>query len=193
MAGGAHAVSVAVIDAPPSVVKSRPGPGGGVVASCAGCGENCWRSLMDGIRGAVVSGGVAAVAVGGQRGVVVVDVAVRAWNLEVETRERKRSRGVVKRPVGPQSCIVAELASSGESHLDVIDRRRRGVVILQVARDARGVGGCEAVIVVDMAIRADTWRDQVRIRQEETSCRVIELPVSPENGVVAAFTSCREP
>ena len=161
VASGAHAVGVAVVNVPPAVGKSGTGPRSGVVASSAGRGENGRRSLMDGIRGAVVSGGVAAVAVGGQRGVVVVDVAVRAWNLEVETRERKRSRGVVKRPVGPQSCIVAELASRGESHLDMINRRRRGVVILQVARDAGGVGSRQAVIVVDVAIRADAWRDQV--------------------------------
>ena len=64
VAGGAHAVSVAVIDAPPSVVKSRPGPSGGVVARCTSRGEDCRRRLMDGIRGAIVIRGVAAVAIG---------------------------------------------------------------------------------------------------------------------------------
>ena len=161
VAGGTDAVGVSVIDVPPGVIEGRTGPGGRVVASCASGGENCRGSLMDGIRGAVVIRCVAAVAVGGKSGVVVVHVAAGAGDLDVETRQRKRGRVVVKRPLGPESRIVAKLASRGESHLDVINRGGRGVVILEVARDAGGVGARQTVIVVDMAVRAHAWRDQM--------------------------------
>ena len=161
VAGGAHAVGVSVIDVPPGVVKRCAGPSGGVVASRASGGEDCGRGLVNGIRGAVVIRCMAAVAVGGKSGVVVVHVAAGAGDLDVETRQRKRGRVVVKRPVGPESRIVAKLASRGESHLDVINRRGRGVVILEMTRDACGVGARQTVIVVDVAIRADARGDQV--------------------------------
>ena len=65
VAGSTHAVGIAVSDAPPRVVKSRPGPSGCIVASCASRGEDGRGRFMDGIRGAVVIRSVAAVAVGG--------------------------------------------------------------------------------------------------------------------------------
>lgn len=65
VAGGAHAIGIAVIEAPPGVAESRPGPSGGVVARCASGREDRRRRFMDGVGSAVVIRGVAAVAVGG--------------------------------------------------------------------------------------------------------------------------------
>ncbi len=111
------------------------------------------------IRGGVVICFVTTVAVGRQRGVVVVHVAAGAGNRGVEPSKWKSRCVVIKLAVGPQSCVMAELAGRGETHLDVVNRRRRRVVVLQMARRASRTG--QIVIVVDMAVRADAWRDHV--------------------------------
>lgn len=59
------------------------------------------------IRGGVVICFVAAVAVGGQRGVVVVHVAAGAGNRGVESSKGKCRRVVIKLAVGPQCRVVA--------------------------------------------------------------------------------------
>jgi hypothetical protein len=60
-----------------------------------------------------------------QRGVVIVDMAVRAQTRRhrVRTSKGKRCVVVIKRGVGPDDGVVAEFARSGES-----GRRVRGVV-----------------------------------------------------------------
>jgi hypothetical protein len=116
---------------------------------------------MDGIGGAIVILRVAAVAVGRQGGVIVVHVAVGTGHLDVETGKRKRSSVVVKRPVGPESSVVAELTGGWETYLTVVNRRRRVVVILEVAGGTSGVGARQTIVIVEMAVRADAWRHQM--------------------------------
>ena len=111
------------------------------------------------IRGGVVIRFVAAVAVGRQRGVVVVYVATGAGHFGVGSREWEYRCVVVKLSVGPECRVVAELASRGETHLDVVYRSSRRVVVLQVAGRASRTG--QVVVVVDVAVRANTRRDHV--------------------------------
>ena len=107
VAGGANAVSVAMIHWEPGVVKGRPGPCRGVVTSGARRREDRRRRLVDGIRGVVVIRRVAAVASCGQGGVVVVYMASGAGDLGVEARQRERRRTVVKLAVGPERGVMA--------------------------------------------------------------------------------------
>ena len=88
-------------------------------------------------------------------------MATRTGHLDVRASERKRRRVVVKLPAGPESRVMAKLTGCGEAHLDMVNWRGRGVVILEVAGHASGVGARQIVIIVDMAVRADAWRDHV--------------------------------
>ena len=53
-------------------------------------------------------------------------------------------------------------------------------------------GAVQRIIVVDVTVGALPWRDRVRARQLESSRRVIEGGVGPENGVMAGFARRRE-
>lgn len=64
VAGRAHTGGVTVINAPPGVAKSRPGPCSCVVTSRASGREDGWRRFMDRICSAIVIRRVAAVAAG---------------------------------------------------------------------------------------------------------------------------------
>lgn len=65
----------------PRVVERCSRPCRRVVASRTGGCENSWRGAMNRVRGRVVIRFVAAVAVGGQRGVVVIYVTAGAGHL----------------------------------------------------------------------------------------------------------------
>ena len=75
--------------------------------------------------------------------------------------QRESGRAVIEFAVGPADRVVAAFASSRESHLDVVQRGGRGVVILQVARGASRAR--EVVVVVDVAVEADSRGVGVRI------------------------------
>lgn len=141
----------------PSVIERGPKPARRCMACCAR------RREADGgvvwIRGGVVVCFVTAVAVGRQRGVVVVHVAVGAGNRGVESRKGKCCRVVIKLAVGPQCRVVAQLTSRRETHLKVINRSRCRVVVLQVTRRASRTS--QVVVVVDMAVRANARRDHM--------------------------------
>ena len=62
----------------------------------------------------------------------------------------------------------------------------RTSIIFLVARIAERA--VQRIIVVDVAIRALTWRRNVRSGQRESRGSVIEFTVSPKHGVVTALT-----
>jgi len=189
VAGRADAVGATMIHGPPRVVKSRSRPGAGGVASGTSCRKHGRRGSVDWIRRREVIRFMAAVAIGRQRRVVVIYMAARAGHLRVETSQGKRGCVVIEGAIRPQRRVVTYLTRRRESHLNMVDGRRRVVVVVQVARDARRIRARQAVIVVDVAIRADSRRRGVRIRQGKSGRGMIELTVRPGHGVVASLTS----
>lgn len=107
VAGGTNAVSIAVIHWEPGVVKGGSEPARSRVTSRASSRENGWRRFMDGICGAIIICSVAAVAVGWQRGVIVVYMATGASHLGVKTSERKYRCVVIELAVGPRDHVMA--------------------------------------------------------------------------------------
>ena len=109
---------------------------------------------MNRIRGGIVIRFVAAVAIRREGGVVVVHMATGAGNLYVETRQRKGAGVVIEFSVNPQSSVMTQIAGRGKPDLNMVNRRGRRIVILHVACGASRA--IEAVIVVDVAVRAET-------------------------------------
>jgi hypothetical protein len=89
----------------PAVIEGGPEPARRCVTCCARRREPNGDVVR--ICGGVVICFVTAVAVGRQRGVVVVHVAAGAGNRGVESRKGKCRRVVIKLAVGPQCCVVA--------------------------------------------------------------------------------------
>jgi len=104
----------------------------------------------------------------------------------VRTRQRPTRRCVVKLAIRPQHRVMALLARGREPRMG--HGRRRVVVIRLVARNARSYRN--VVVVVGMAVGAR--RGQVRARQRPARCRVIELAIRPQHGIVALFAGRRE-
>ena len=101
VAGCAHAVGIAVVHGEPRVVECRACPRCRRVAGRTRCREHRGRRGVNRIGGGRVVGFVTAIAICGQRRVVVIDVAVGAGNGRVSTRQRKRRYVVIERPIGP--------------------------------------------------------------------------------------------
>lgn len=113
----------------------------------------------------------------------VIRVSVTRWELRVLRVIECRSR--------PRRGVVAGLAGGREElWLRRVSWIRRVVVVRLVAADARCRQG--RVVVVDVAIRANAWRYQVRSRQRERCVVVIERGVSPDDRVVTEFAGGRE-
>ena len=128
VARGAHVIRVAMRGRELCVlrvIERGAGPGRGAVAGLARGGEELLLRRVTRVGGVVVVGLMAADAGCRQRRVVVVDVAVRAntWRHHVRTGEWERRVVVIKRGVGPDDGVVAELTGSRES-----GRRVRGIV-----------------------------------------------------------------
>lgn len=133
VAGGTDTVSVAVIHVKPGVVESCAGPRSSVVASHACRCEDGRRGLVDRIRCCSIIRRMAAVAIRRESGVIVVYMATGASHLHVETRQREGCGAMVEFPVGPQSGVMTQIASRGKPDLNMINRRGRRIVILQMA------------------------------------------------------------
>lgn len=173
------------------VVERRIGPGRGVVAGLARRGEELRLRRVARVRGVVVIGLMAADAGGRQRGVVVIDVAVRAHARRHHVRTGQRESGgvVVKSGVGPHIGVMAKFARGGKARSGmswVVGSR----VILLMARVAKRA--VQRVVVVDVAIRTLPRRHGMVTRELEAGGRVIEGAVGPLHGVVAVFASRRE-
>ena len=97
---------------------------------------------------------------------------------------------MVKGGIGPQIGVVTGFAGCGEGSRDVIHRRGRIVVILLMARNARG--GSQVVVVIDVAICARAWRDSMGGREREPSAVVIKRRIQPGASAVALVAGLRE-
>ena len=192
VASCAHAARIPVIDAPPSVIEGSAGPCGRGVARGASRGEYSGRGLMDRIGRVVVIRGVASVTGGRKSRVIAVDVATCAGHRRVRPCQGEGGRAVIEFSVGPENSVVAELASSWEAGLDVIHRRSRRIVVIQVAGHAGSIGAGEAVVVVDVAISANSRRNGVSVREREAGSGVIKLAIRPLHGVVATLARSGE-
>ena len=73
---------------------------------------------------------------------------------------------------------------------DVIDRRLRVVVVILMATDATGVR--DAVVVVDVAIRALPRRHGVLASEGPPGSRMVKGAVHPVDSVVALLAGCGE-
>lgn len=189
MAGGTYAISAAVINRELRVlrvVETRVQPVGRGVAVLTSRGEELRLRGVPWIGRVVVVRLVATNASGRQRRVIVVYVAVYAlarWN-GMRSRQREGRVVVVERRIRPHRSVVAQFALLRESSRYV--SRIRGVLeIIQMARNASGAA--QAVIVVDMAIRALPRRHGMSTSERKPGCGVIELGIGPQNRVVAGL------
>ena len=138
VAGAAPTVGVAMVQREPRVIELAIHPLDSVVAGCTGARE-MGGDMVRIVRILVVRL-VAAIAVGGQVFVIVVDVAVGAGARRYGMRacEREAGLAVVKVGVGPFDRVMADLAGLRKASLHVI--RVIGVVeVGQVASDTGGV------------------------------------------------------
>lgn len=85
---------------------------------------------------------------------------------------------------------MAGLASRWEARRDMVHRGRRGVVVVLVARHARGTR--QVVVVVNVAVRTLTRRHGVRTRQNEAGAVVVESRIQPRSRVVTLVAGLRE-
>jgi len=138
VASAAHTIGVAMVQREPGVIELAIRPLDSVVAGCTG-GREMSGDVVRIVRILVVRL-VAAIAVRGQVGVVVVYVAVGASARRdgVRAGEREARLAVVKVGVGPSDRVMADLAGLRKASLHVI-RVIRVVEIGQVASDAGGV------------------------------------------------------
>jgi hypothetical protein len=100
--------------------------------------------------------------VGAGQVVVPVDVALQTRRIYVETSQRPACACMVESSVAPVRGVMALLARLREVGLHVIGIGG-SLEVLQMARDARGIG--QVVVVVDVALR--TGRSRMRTRQGE--------------------------
>lgn len=185
VAGRAYAIGAPVVHREIGVIEVRRDPRRRVVAGGAGSREA--RGHMVRIRSAVVVGLMARIAVGRQRGVVVVDVAACARNRPMGTRQGEGRVVVIEGCRNPRRCAVTYLALLWEPGTDVI-RVRRTLEILEMA--AHTGRASQVVIVIDMALRA--LQPRVGASQREAGSRVIELRRYPRGCAMADFAALRE-
>ena len=169
------------------VIKGRARPVRGAMADIAGrweAGARVGRRI-----GVVVVGLMARNAgrVRGSQSVVPVHVALRAGHREMEARERKPGRRMVKRAAAPVGRGVALIACRREPCLRVI-RSRGPLVVLQMALGAGPAG--ETVVVIHVALRAGE-RGMEPGQCEARGC-VIKGGRRPVCRAVAGLASLRE-
>lgn len=106
-------------------------------------------------------------------------------------RGELRVLGVIKRGVGPGSCVVAVLACLREElRLGLMSRVCRVVVVGGVA--AVAIRRQCRVVVVDVAVAAQPRRRLVQAGEGEGCVVVIKGRVRPDVGIVAEFARCWE-
>ncbi len=128
-----------------------------------------------------------------EHGVVIGICVARRTNvvrISVRCRELRVLRVVESRP-GPGRRVVTVLACIREElWLRCVTGIRRVVVIGLMAADAgrrqRGV------VVVHMAVGANTWRHRMRSRQRERCVVVVKCRIRPDHRIVAKFARGRE-
>jgi len=165
-----------------AVIKRGIEPGACAVALVAGLREV--RRDVIRIRRSLEVLQVTAHAGGGVEAVVVVDVAIGAGARRhgVQPGEREAGAGMVERRVQPVGGVVTGVASLWEIRSDVIGIRC-SLEILQVT--AHTGGSIQSVVVIDVAVGADAWRNGVQSGQGKAGGRVIKRGVGPQHGIVA--------
>ena len=160
------------------VVEGGVGPHGRVVAQIALLRES--RGHVVRIRRAVVIGQVAGHArraVQGIRAGTFMTIGASPRRDSMRTRQRESRAGVVKGSVCPEHGIVTGFAGRWEVRGNVIYRRGRGVVVVQVARYAGRVRN--VVVVVDMAVGTSARRHRMSSGQCKPGGVVIEGRIQP--------------
>jgi hypothetical protein len=149
VAGGTHARRPAVIRVEPGVVEGGAQPARGAMAGRAGSGE-AGRNVVR-IRGALIIDFVTRVAIGGNRRVVVVHVAVGTRHAGVSAGQRKWRVVVIERCRYPSRRVVADVALLGNPSLHVVGIGC-ALVILEMTRNAGGAG--EPIVSIHVALCA---------------------------------------
>lgn len=119
--------------------------------------------------------------------VVGVRVAGRAHAVGVAMVQREP--GVIELAVRPLDGVMAGGAGGRETSGNMV--RVGGVLIIGLVATV-AVGGQVAVVVVDVAIGAGARRHSVRPGEREARLAVVEVGVSPLDGVVADFAGLGE-
>ena len=127
MTGGANAVGIAMIDIEPGVIEGCAQPSGSRVTYSAARGEPC-RDVIR-IVCALILGFMAAETIGGQSGVVVVDVTFGTIEIHMRPGQWERCVVVVERRGYPSDGCVADLAFCRQAGRLVIGIR--GVVVIR--------------------------------------------------------------
>ena len=185
VARSAHPIGIAVVHVEPRVVESGSQPTGGRVADCARSGE-AGRDVTR-IIGSLVVGFVTTIAIGRQRGVIVVQVTVRARHSGVRARQWERRVVVIEASRRPRGCVVTDVALLRETHGDMV-RVVRALKISQMTTDTSRTG--DVVIPVRMALAA--LDGAMRSGQRPAGRSVIEAGRSPGRGVVAYLALLRK-
>ena len=123
--------------------------------------------------------------------VVVVDMAVGAdaRRHQVRIGQRETRGGMVERRVQPGGRVMAGLAGLREVRGDVVGVGG-ALLVLQMARHARRGG--QVVVVVDVAVGADSRGHKVQPGEREPRGGVVERRVQPGGRVVAGLTGLGE-
>src|SRR6185369_11167826 len=108
------------------------------------------------------------------QGVISVYVTLSTRQGDVRPGQRESGSRVVESGASPGRGAVATLTSLGQRSLHVVGIGG-ALVVLQVARDAGGVG--QVVISIDVALR--TLQRDVRACEREAGLSVIEGRVCP--------------
>jgi len=111
------------------------------MARCA-CGGESDSHVRRAVRPCVV-GFVAGIAIGGHRGVVVIYMALSAWNSRMGTCQRKRPRRMIEARRTPAAGSVAKRTIRRERGCNVIGSRGPSKVGLMA-----GVACCGRIYVV---------------------------------------------
>ena len=185
-----HCMRVSQREAGCRVVKLAIGPLNRVVAGIASRREPS-RSVRYWCGCVVVIRLVAGHASRARQVVIIVDVAISAGprRHRVISRQRESSAVVIERCIRPGRGVMALIAGLREIRGDVI-RIGGALVILEVTGHARRA--VQAVVVVDVAIGAGSWRNCVQPGERETGAGVVKRRVHPVGGVVTGIASLRE-
>jgi len=148
------------------------------------------RRSMGGVVSARVILLMARIAQRAVQRVIAVHMAIDALarRHRVRSGQSEAGAGVVEFAVGPKHRIVATLACRREMGRHVIHRRSGRVVVGLMATHASSRG--DVVISVYVTVEALTRRHRVCSGQSESGAGVVEFPVGPKHGVMAAL-ACR--
>ena len=126
VAGRAHAVGVAMVDVEPGVVEGRARPTGGRVTKGTGIRES--RRDVVRVGGSRVIGFVAAVAIGRNRSVVILDMTAGTRHRRMRPSQRESGVVVIERRRAPGRGAMAHVALLWESNGGVVRVIGAGIV-----------------------------------------------------------------